>query len=255
MSQSKSTLSQTVYSVLPDNHSHLERALELSFSSALYSVDHLYPELLSAQNTPIAVVPYLAVEKQIAIWESDDSSQVKRDVTATAWKVRRLSGTQAGLKVALTAFGFESEINAWHQQIPPKTPYSLDIIAWEKGNKPVNVAHAKKLIAYIADTKSERDTVELSLVYGVETELGLAGALAPPVTVKESQSEASIWPMPDATVSLNVSGVIHPAINVQTVSMVAVIPTVHCYAELLTTSYAGYHGITVVPINVQAVIG
>lgn len=255
MSQFKSISSPQQRSVLPDNQGYLERALELSFESALYSVKSPYPNLLDAQTTAASTVPYLAAEKQLGIWSSTDSEAVKRTLTATAWKVRCLSGTKGGIKVALKALDFDSELTAWHQQTPKKPPYHLDVLAWGKGNKPVNLANIEKLLAYIKDTKSERDVIDLSLIYGVETSFSIAGATSPPAIIKESKNTAVLWPMPVATAFAAVAGVSQPAINVQPVASVAIIPTAYCYSEIFTTAHASYGGTTVAAIKAQAEIG
>ncbi len=255
MTQLKLTSLQTTYSVLPDNHSNLERALELSFLQALYSVDHPYPALLNAQSTSIEILPYLATEKQVKIWRDDDSEQVKRDLTETSWKVKRLSGTKAGIRCVLTALNFESEIVPWHQQVPQNEPYHLSVLAWAKDSESLNVANIEKLYAHIEEVKSERDTVELSLTYGVETAFALAGATSHAVTIKQHQIQAALWPEPIAIISPVISCALNPAINIQSVLSVAVIPTVYCYAEFFINAHACSSSITVSDINAQAQLG
>lgn len=159
MSQSKSTLSQTVYSVLPDNHSHLERALELSFSSALYSVDHLYPELLDATKIPVEFLPYLATERQVLDWSNEDLEIEKRLTTSNQWNVFKLSGTRAGIKKALAGFGGETEIINWYDS--GGDPYHMNIRVW------ISKAPTEQMLTRvsnrIAETKSERDTFKLGV--------------------------------------------------------------------------------------------
>lgn len=254
MSQSKLPLALRTYSVLPDNRSALERALELSLSQQLYAIPHLYPQLLDAWHTDIDVVPYLAAERQLPVWDVTDPEHVKRNLAGNAWQVRRLSGTRAGLKMALDSFDFLSEINPWHKQIPPAEPYSLEIIAWEKGNKPVNVDNAKKLLVYIDDIQSERDQVELSLMFGVETGLGLAGARAPTTNVKDTSGMAGLWPMPDANLSLSVAAAVPPSVNIQPLNLQAVVPVIKGYSQLGITAVAAHYSFTVSAVSAKAVL-
>lgn len=252
MSQSKLPSALKAHSVLPDNRSSLERALELSLSQQLYAIDHPYPQLLDAQNTPLSVVPYLAQERQLPVWDTTDPEQIKRNLAGNAWQVRRLSGTRAGLKMALESFEFLSEIKPWYQMTPQGTPYSLEIVAWEKGNKPVNVDNALKLLAYIEDTQSERDQIELSLMFGVETSMGMAGARAPATNVTETAGQASLWPMPDANFNFAVAAAVPPAVNVQPLNLLAEVPVIAGYAPLGLTAIAAHYSFTVSPVNARA---
>ncbi|MCF2827068.1 MULTISPECIES: phage tail protein I [unclassified Pseudoalteromonas] len=240
MSQSKSSSALkalTTYSVLPDNSSHLERGLELSLSRQLYAVDSIYPNLLNAWRTPLNVVPYLAAEKQLPVWDTADSEHVKRNLAGNAWQVRKLSGTRAGLKMALASFEFENEIKPWYQQTPVGEPYSLEIVAWERGNKPVNVENVHKLKAYLKEVQSERDKIELSLMFGVETSMGMAGARAPVTNYSETDCNARLWPMPEAHISVSVAGAITNQINVCPIRVSAKIPVVRTYGQLNMVGY------------------
>lgn len=253
MSQSKLPSALKTYSVLPDNQSGLERALEISLSAQVYGIDNPYPQLLDARNTSNAVVPYLAAERQLPVWDVSDADHVKRSLAGNAWQVRRLSGTRAGLKLALDSFDFMSELKAWHQQDPVGEPYSLEIIAWEKGNKPINVDNVHKLIAYIDDTKSERDNIELSLVFGVETSIGMAGAIAPAINSKRTDSGASIWPMPDAVFNCAIAGAASAGTSINQVNAKAVVSVITGCCELNITAYAAHTGVTVSDINARAI--
>ncbi|WP_330149509.1 phage tail protein I [Shewanella xiamenensis] len=254
MSQSTLPSALKTYSVLPDNRSALERGLELALSEELYAVPQPYPQLLDARYTQPNMLPYLAAERQLPVWDSADPEYIKRNLTGNAWQVRRLSGTRAGLKMALESLDFLSEITPWYQQVPQAAPYNLAVLAWEKGNKPVNVANVHRLLAYINDSKSERDVIELSLMFGVETQLGLAGAIAPATNVTESNCTAGLWPMPNATVSLAIGGGALPGINIKPLSLLAITPVVSGYAQLGITTVAGHYSITVSAVNANAVI-
>jgi len=224
LDQSKLPLSLRAFSVLPDNRSALERALELSLSNRVYGVENPYPALLDADNTSLGVVPYLASERQLPIWDASDSEEVKRKLAGNAWKVRRLSGTSAGLSLALDSLGFLSEIVPWHKQSPRGVPYSLEVIAWEQGNKPVDVDNVFKLMAYIEEAQSERDQVELSLMFGVSVGFGLSVARAPVTNVRELDVSAELWPMPEVVFSCAVTVGALVSVNVSYLDVVAVVP-------------------------------
>lgn len=254
MSQSKLASALKIYSILPDNHSPLERALELSLNQQLANIEHPYPKLLDAWNTSMDVVPAVAAERLVPIWDMNDSDEVKRNLAGNAWQIRRLSGTPAGLKLALDSFAFQSEITPWHKQIPQADPYHLDVVAWEKGNKPVNVANAKKLISYIDDTKSERDVITLSLMFGVETSFGAAGGIPPAVSVLKMQGEAALWPMPEVTACFSLAGAVRAGISVRPMNLECVIPFVTGYVRLGIRSPDYQSSITLSSISAQGVL-
>ncbi|NRD72691.1 phage tail protein I [Shewanella sp. VB17] len=254
MSQSTLPSALKTYSVLPDNRSALERALELSLTQQMYAVDHPYPQLLDAWHTSIDVVPYLAAERQLPVWDTADSEHVKRSLAGNAWQIRQLSGTRAGLNMALESFDFLSEIKPWYQQTPQGQPYSLEVIAWEKGNKPVNVANVKKLQAYIADTQSERDKIELSLMFGVETSLRLTGSGAPSTNIKNTHGEAGLWPMPSAKVFLSVAAAVPPAINIHPLNLQAAVPIITGYGQVGMTAVAAHYSVTASSVSAIAVL-
>ncbi|WP_298770399.1 phage tail protein I [uncultured Shewanella sp.] len=202
------------HSVLPDNRSALERGLELALAQQLYGIKHPFPDLLNAHNTSAAYLPYLAAERQLTVWDEQDELEVKQNLVSQAWEVKRLGGTRGGLKKALASLDFDSEITPWYRlQEQNAQPYFLDIVAWEKGNKALDVSKLHKLQRYIQDNKSERDEISLSLMFGVETQLGLTGAAAPVTNVVETESAATIWPMPDVTAPLAIGGGMPPPVN------------------------------------------
>lgn len=220
MSQSKLASALKTYSVLPDNYSPLERALELSLNQQLANIEHPYPNLLDAFSSSMDVVPAIAAERLVPIWDVSDSDEVKRNLAGNAWQIRRLSGTPAGLKLALDSFEFQSEITPWYEQSPQADPYHLDVVAWEKGNKPVDVANAKKLISYIDDTKSERDVVTLSLAFSVSADFGVAGGIPSGVSVTGTHAKAQLPPMLSTCASLTLVGAAAVGVSINPLRLV-----------------------------------
>ncbi|MCP5019722.1 MAG: phage tail protein I [Ketobacter sp.] len=244
-------MSKSPYSLLPDNRSSLERGLEEAFSDLLYEVPSPYPILLDAMKTPAHMLPYLAQERSVPEWNSEDPEHIKRQMVDKAWEVRRLSGTRAGIKLVLQTLDYDSQVTPWFKMDEQAVPYTLEVLAWEKGNKPVDVDKAKRLIAHLNETKSCRDTIELGLVFGVETQLGMSGASAPPTNVKETDGKAELWPMPEANVSLAVVGAIPNAINVVPLSLVATVVPYQVLGESAVTG--GGYSLSVSPITARAI--
>jgi phage tail P2-like protein len=166
-------LSLKVHSVLPDNRSSLERALELALSQQLYQVEHLYPQLLDAQKAPLSVVPYLALDKQVSEWSSEDSEQEKRTTADHQWRVFRLSGTMAGIRLALEGLNGETEIQRWHEY--GGEPYHMRIRVWVTSAPDAGMV--ARVSSRIDEAKSERDVYSLGVGVKQRGLLHVAGAV------------------------------------------------------------------------------
>jgi phage tail P2-like protein len=162
LTQSKLPSGLKTYSVLPDNKSPLERGLELALSEALFSIEHVYPELLDAQETPLIAIASLGVEYQVPVWDSEESEWIKRNRVQFAWRNRQLSGTRTGFTKALDQMGFGSVVTPWFQFSPARDPYYFQI--WVYCSDQVLTAEINTRIdELLTEMKSERDTYELNL--------------------------------------------------------------------------------------------
>ena len=240
------------YSLLPDNRSLLEKGLENAFSDLLYDIPSHYPALLDANKTPVSMLPYLAQERSVVGWNSDDTEQVKRQIITSAWEVRRLSGTRAGIRLSLQALDFESTITPWYQSDFEHSPYTLSVEAFHKDNHTISEADARRIISQITETKSCRDAISLSLVYRIETQFSSAAASALPVTVKATDSKASLWPMPKPKQTFGIAGAIsRHSVSVTPMSVIAVVVPYDVDAQAATIG--GSYSFSVLPINLRAI--
>ncbi|MBJ7536639.1 phage tail protein I [Marinomonas transparens] len=163
MTQSKLPSGMQTYSVLPDNRSPLERALELALSEALYAIDHPYPELLDAQHTLENAISTLGIERQVLVWDSEDSEQVQRKRAENAWRNRLLSGTRSGFIKALEQMGFGSEVTPWFALSPTRDPYHFQV--WVYCSDRLLTAEINiRIDALFEEMKSERDVYEINLL-------------------------------------------------------------------------------------------
>ena len=204
MDLSRLPLSLRQHSVLPDNQSPLERALELSFACQLYGTDNPLPELLDPKNTPTKLLPYLAHERQTATWDPGDDEQTKRDLVAAAWPMRRLSGTRQGLRLAFASLGYELEVTPWHK-IPGAQPYHMHLLAWPGPTASASQNIIERLITQVDEAKSERDNYELTFALGANATLGTSGAAGPFISYFELAPQSRIQGSPVVTGSLGLA--------------------------------------------------
>lgn len=176
MKESTSTLLSNLTSVLPDNRSPIESSLEFSFNKEILAIETPFPHLLFAQQTPLNLVPFLAAEKQLPVWDDNDTEKVKRDTTKTAWLIRKKSGTPAGIKLAFESLDFDCSMTPWHQQTPLGEPYSFEVWAYARDTK-ITAEISIKMDELLQEIKSERDTYSLFLARGSNSNYFIGAAL------------------------------------------------------------------------------
>lgn len=178
MSQSISESNTSNYSLLGDNASPLEIALERVLSNALNDICPPIPELRNANKTPEHLLPYLALEKQVPEWESSDSAEQKRQTVKNQLQVYKTQGTRHGIMLALAGLGGRADIRPWYAY--GGKPYQMQINYWITSLPPVDLFN--RIDARISDAKSERDDYECNV--------GLSGTLD--VNVAMFQASSSV---------------------------------------------------------------
>jgi len=148
-------------SLLPVNSSALEAALDLGFARLLERIDPPFPELMNPAATPLAFLPYLAADRGVAEWSAQAPETEKRLTVQLAWPTARQAGTRKALENAAKGLQLRPEVRAWYEQTPPGPPYSFSVRAFT--DQPYSEAIDARLDRRLADAKSERDTVTVSV--------------------------------------------------------------------------------------------
>ncbi|MBD1559505.1 phage tail protein I [Vibrio sp. S9_S30] len=250
MSQSTSESKPSSYSLLTDNASPLERALEHTLRKHLDQVAPPLPQLRNANQTPESALPYLAADRMVTYWKKEDSVKIKKAQVASAQVERKKSGTREGISDALNAIGYGSDVRNRYD-LPELPPFTLDVIAWKEDASPVNSELIDQLIEKLDDIKSTRDTIELSLVFGVETKVALGGAKAPSTNVSYTDAPAVLWPMPDADFAFGIAGGACPPISVNHLTVKATVIPDEPIASAAPA--AGSYSLSVSPITARAI--
>lgn len=147
--------------LLPINSSPLERALDLGFARLLERIDPPFPELMNPTATPLAFLPYLAADRGVSEWSSAAPAVEKRLTVELAWPTARQAGTRKALENAAKGLQLMPEVRAWYEQTPPGPPYSFSVRAFTE--QPYSEAIDARLDRRLADAKSERDTLTVSV--------------------------------------------------------------------------------------------
>ncbi|AWY43128.1 phage tail protein I [Pseudomonas putida] len=148
-------------SLLPANSSALEKALDLGFGDLLDRIAPPFPELMDPTTTPLAFLPYLAADRGVSEWSTEAVEAEKRLTVELAWPTARRAGTRQALENAAKGLRLIPEVRAWYEQVPPGQPYSFSVRAFTE--QPYSEAIDARLDRRLADAKSERDTLSVSV--------------------------------------------------------------------------------------------
>ncbi len=162
-------------SLLPDNRTTLETALEKTLASHLAQIDSPYPNLWNPATVSPELLPYLAHAKGVPDW-GDDTDAAKRDTVANIWPVQGKAGTRAAVKAAVDGLGFDAEVKRGDGA------YQLQVDLWREDVgtvEPDIVARARRRIDY---AKSERDSLGITLSASADGWLRVALSSAATVT-------------------------------------------------------------------------
>jgi phage tail P2-like protein len=185
-------------SVLPPNRSLLEAGLDLAFARLLERIDPPFPELMDAQRSPVAFLPYLAADRGVSEWDSAALESEKRATAANAWAIKRLAGTRKALALAVESMGLLPEVVAWHKESPAGSPYGIRVVARALGA--FDEESNRRLGIRLADAMAERDELSLSIVSEVQGLLYYGAAVSTgslttvyPYSEKESEVQGLLY--------------------------------------------------------------
>ncbi|MCQ9065276.1 phage tail protein I [Vibrio diabolicus] len=183
MSQSISESNTSNYSLLGDNASPLEIALERVLSNALNDICPPIPELRNANKTPEHLLPYLALDKQVPEWESSDSLEQKRKTVKNQRQIFKKGGTTSGIELAIEALGGITEFKRWYEY--GGDPYAMKIISWDICSP--SLKNIERVKSRIEDAKSLRDSFDVGQGFLTSGNCSVAGTVqfVTKISVKE----------------------------------------------------------------------
>ncbi len=145
-------------SLLPDNRTTLETALEHTLVNHLHSIPSPYPNLWSPDNISTDLLSYLALAKGVQDWDEQDNEQAKRQTVKTIWPVQRTAGTLRAIRQAVESLDLGAEVVPGYQD--DGTPYHLLVKFRSNQNFTGNDVTAR-VAERVKTAISERDTFSL----------------------------------------------------------------------------------------------
>ncbi len=180
-------------SLLPLESFPRERAIE-GADAAIVDLD--VGQIIRARevaNAPSAILPDLAWERSVDVWDPAWSDDVKRAVIDAAPEVHRHKGTVYAVKTALSALGVDATVSEWWQTSPRGTPYTFDVTAFAKArlyDGPLLDARLIRVVfASVLHAKPESRAFDLTVAATFPATLGLAS-----VAIARSRTSVAMHP-------------------------------------------------------------
>ncbi len=180
-------------SLLPLESTPRERAIE-GADAAIVDLD--VGQIIRARSVadaPAAILPDLAWERSVDVWDPAWSDDVKRAVIDAAPEVHRHKGTVYAVKTALSALGVDAQVSEWWQASPRGTPYTFHVDAYAKArlyDGPLLDARLIRVVfASVLHAKPESRAFDLTVVATFPATPGLA-----PVAVPRSRTAVAMHP-------------------------------------------------------------
>ena len=145
-------------SLLPNNRTTLQTALERTFVNHLYSIESPYPNLWSPDDISTDLLSYLALAKGVQDWNEADNEQAKRQTVKTIWPVQRTAGTLKAVREAVESLDLGAEVVPGY--LDDGTPYHLLVKFRTNQNFTSNDVSAR-VAERVKTAISERDTFSL----------------------------------------------------------------------------------------------
>lgn len=112
--------------LLPPNSTKFE----MNFENAFARVSDIELKIRSFNdplNAPVEVLPWLAWERSVDVWNKDWMEAQKRQVIKSSLYNHSIKGTVGSLEVALNSLGFPVIVQEWFNMVPTGKPYTFKL--------------------------------------------------------------------------------------------------------------------------------
>lgn len=163
-------------SLLPSNRTPLEQALaQVSMEKA--ALPNVLRRMISPDTCPVALLPWLAIQRSVDRWDPNWSEAIKRKVIKDSFEIHKRKGTVSALRQVVEPFADLIDITEWHQLEPMGEPgtFSMSLALFESGLSEQGLADLERMIT---DTKPiSRHLVGLNITYSPKGELFLGATI------------------------------------------------------------------------------
>lgn len=163
-------------SLLPLNRTPLEQALA-QVSMEKVALPNVLRRMISPDTCPVALLPWLAIQRSVDRWDPNWSEAIKRKVIKDSFEIHKRKGTVSALRQVVEPFADLIDITEWHQLEPMGEPgtFSMSLALFESGLSEQGLADLERMIT---DTKPiSRHLVGLNITYSPKGELFLGATI------------------------------------------------------------------------------
>lgn len=163
-------------SLLPSNRTPLEQALA-RVSMENPDLPNVLRRMISADTCPVALLPWLAIQRSVDRWDPEWPEAIKRKVIKDSFEIHKRKGTVSALRQVIEPFADLIDITEWHQLEPMGEPgtFSMTLALFESGLSEKGLADLERMIT---DTKPiSRHLVGLNITYSPKGELFFGGTI------------------------------------------------------------------------------
>lgn len=141
-------------SLLPPNSTKFEINFEQTFSrvSAVEIPTRTFNDSMAA---PLGVLPFLAWEKSVDVWNKDWTDDQKRQTVASSLKSHMHKGTIGSLETALGSLGFRVKVQEWFNMVPIGKPYTFKLLV-ETSQDSITATDLKDILKVVNKNKNLR---------------------------------------------------------------------------------------------------
>lgn len=141
-------------SLLPPNSTKFEVNFERSFSR-ISDIELNIRSFNDPLKAPAAVLPWLAWERSVDVWNKDWTEAQKRQVIKTSLYNHSIKGTVESLELALNSLGFPVIVQEWFNMVPTGKPYTFKLFI-QTSQDSVSGADYKELFKVVRAYKNLR---------------------------------------------------------------------------------------------------
>lgn len=170
--------------LLPYNATDQERALANTIAR-ISDVPVIVREVWNPDTAPASVLPWLAWAFSVDDWDTNWTTEQKRNVIKQAVYSQRIKGTIGAVTRQLAALGYDIQIVEWFQQDPPGQPYTFDVYI-TASQYPLTTRDYNKVLEVIETNKNLRSHM------GKVTVIGSSLSKVTSATVSAVGSEISV---------------------------------------------------------------
>lgn len=140
--------------LLPPNSTKFEMNFEAAFAR-VSNVEINIRSFNDPMNAPVEVLPWLAWERSVDVWNKNWSDAQKRQVIKTSLYNHSIKGTVESLEVALNSLGFPVIVQEWFNMVPVGKPYTFKLYI-QTSQDSVSVTDYKELFKVVRAYKNLR---------------------------------------------------------------------------------------------------